>query len=56
MLLAYEKESQMIAGKDDCRLPLDLQGMNIDSQYCPVSESNILFIELRALLDRCPNR
>jgi hypothetical protein len=55
-LLAYEKESQMLAGKEGCRLPLDLQGNNIYSKYCPVSESNIVFIELRVLPDRCPNR
>jgi hypothetical protein len=55
-LLAYEKESQMLAGKEGCRLPLDLQGMNIYSKYCPVSEPKRVFMELRTLLDRCPNQ
>jgi hypothetical protein len=46
----------MLAGKDGCHLPSDLQGMNIYSKYCPVSELKRVCMELRALLDGCPNQ
>jgi hypothetical protein len=55
-LKGYEKESEMLAGKEGCHLPSQLQGMNIYSKYCPVSEPKKVIMELRAPPDRCPNR